>query len=117
MSEDKKDIIRIKHILDSIALLDQHLSDVSEENFLRSDLLVNLAARQIAIIGEAMDNLSDAFRVSHPTLPYRETKDMRNFLIHEYFDASDKVVWDTYKADISSLKRELEKLSGEVENC
>ena len=45
MSEDKKDIIRVKHILDAIMLLDQHLSDVSEEEFLQSDLLINLAAR------------------------------------------------------------------------
>lgn len=111
MSEDKKDNIRVKHILDAIALLDLHLGNVSEEKFLQSDLLINLAARQIAIIGEAMDSLSDEFHEKHPDLPYQEAKDMRNFLIHEYFDVSDKVVWDTYKADILSLKLKLEEIS------
>ncbi len=110
MSEDKKDSIRVKHILDAIALLDQHLGSVSEEEFLQNDLLINLAARQIAIIGEAMDSFSSEFRGKYPDLPYQEAKDMRNFLIHEYFDVSDKIVWDTYKEDISFLKAELEKI-------
>ncbi|MFZ2299632.1 MAG: HepT-like ribonuclease domain-containing protein [Candidatus Moraniibacteriota bacterium] len=110
MSEDKKDSIRVKHILDAIALLDRHLGGVSEEEFLQNDLLINLAARQIAIIGEAMDSLSSEFRDQHPDLPYRKAKDMRNFLIHEYFDVSDRIVWDTYKADILSLKPTLEEI-------
>lgn len=110
MSENKKDTIRIKHILDAIALLDQHLGSVSEKEFLQNDLLINLAARQIAIIGEAMDSLSDEFRKSYPDLPYREAKDMRNFLVHEYFDVTHKVVWDTYKDDIPVMKLKLEKI-------
>lgn len=107
MSEDKKDSIRVKHIFDAIALLDRHLGSVSEEEFLHSDLLINLAARQIAVIGEAMDSLSSEFHEKYPDLPYQEAKDMRNFLIHEYFDVTDKVVWDTYKEDLSKLKEVL----------
>ena len=30
--------------------------------------------------------------------------DMRNFLIHEYFGRNTKVVWDTCKNDLPSLK-------------
>lgn len=109
MSEDKKDLVRVKHILDAMALLDQYLGEVSEEEFLHSDLLINLAARQIAIIGEAMDSFSVEFREKYADLPYQKAKDMRNFLIHEYFDVSDKIVWDTYKEDIPLLKSGLEK--------
>lgn len=111
MSENKKDIIRVKHILDAIALVDQYLSNIMEKEFLQNDLLINLAARQIAIIGEAMDSLSEEFRKSYPDLPYREAKDMRNFLVHEYFDVTHKVVWDTYKDDIPLIKSKLEKIS------
>jgi uncharacterized protein with HEPN domain len=31
-------------------------------------------------------------------------KDMRNFLIHEYFGVNTKVVWDTCKNDVPALK-------------
>jgi len=83
---------------------------------LHNDLLINLAARQIALIGEAMDSLSSEFREKYPDLPYQEAKDMRNFLIHEYFDVSDKIVWDTYKADILSIKLKFEKIQQPLED-
>ncbi|MBI2439472.1 MAG: DUF86 domain-containing protein [Candidatus Moranbacteria bacterium] len=111
MSENEKDCIRVKHILDAITLLDRHLGDISEEEFLKNDLFVNLAVRQIAVIGEAMDSFSKEFREKHIFLPYQEAKDMRNFLIHEYFDVSNKVVWDTYKVDICPLRKKLEEIS------
>jgi len=31
-------------------------------------------------------------------------KDMRNFLIHKYFGVNTKVVWDTCKTDVLTLK-------------
>ncbi|OGI15074.1 MAG: hypothetical protein A2878_00590 [Candidatus Moranbacteria bacterium RIFCSPHIGHO2_01_FULL_54_31] len=83
---------------------------------MHNDLLINLAARQIALIGEAMDSLSSEFREKYPDLPYQEAKDMRNFLIHEYFDVSDKIVWDTYKADILSIKLKFEKIQQPLED-
>lgn len=38
-------------------------------------------------------------------------RDMRNFLIHEYFGVNTKVVWDTCWNDIPKLKEIIEKLS------
>jgi uncharacterized protein with HEPN domain len=37
-------------------------------------------------------------------------KDMRNFLIYEYFGVNPKVVWDTCKNDIPALKTFIEKV-------
>lgn len=110
MTGNKQDNLRVHHILDAIELIDRHLTGVSEEDFFQNELLINLAAMQMAIIGEAMDNLSDDFRKSHPHLPYRDAKDMRNYLIHEYFGVSFSVLWKTYQEDLPVLKRELSGL-------
>jgi len=32
-------------------------------------------------------------------------KDMRNFLIHQYFGVNTKVVWDTCRQDLPRLKK------------
>lgn len=110
MNTHKKDITRVRHMLDAIELLNKHLSSATEDNFLRDDLLNNLAARQISIVGEAMGNLSQEFRIQYPDLPYQDAKKMRNFLIHEYFDVTNRIVWETYRDDIPALKAHLEAI-------
>ena len=110
MSDNEKDNVRLKHVHDAFVTINRHLDGVSEESFRNDELLVNLLARQLSIIGEAMDSLSGAFKKQHPDLPYREAKDMRNFIIYEYFGISEKVLWDTYKKNLPHLKAVLSKI-------
>jgi uncharacterized protein with HEPN domain len=63
---NKKDAVRIKHILEAIETIGRHPDGLSEEEFFRDELLTNLAARQLSVIGEAMDSLSWEFKESHP---------------------------------------------------
>jgi uncharacterized protein with HEPN domain len=105
-----KDAIRVRHVLDAIKTLDRHLKNISEEQFVADELLINLAARQFSVIGEAMNSPSEEFRMLHPELPYREANDMRNFIIHEYFDVSCYTLWQTYKENIPALRAQLEAL-------
>jgi len=35
---------------------------------------------------------------------------MRNFIVHEYFKASDKIVWDTVQVDLPLLPALLENI-------
>jgi uncharacterized protein with HEPN domain len=65
---------------------------------------VDAVVRELEIIGEASNNLSPDFRPQHPHMLWRRMTDMRNFLIHEYFGRNTKVVWDTCKNDLPSLK-------------
>ena len=110
MSENEKDSVRLQHISDALATIERHLDGVSAEVFHSDELLVNLLARQLSIIGEALDCLSEAFKQQNPDFPYRDAKDMRNFLIHEYFGVSEKVLWDTYKKNIPHLKKMLTEI-------
>ena len=114
MNEYKRDIVRIRHILDAIATLDKYLSDCSREEFFKDELLTNMAARQISIVGEAMDVFSSEFRSEYPDLPYRDAKDMRNFLVHEYFDVTDDALWETYEKNIPGLKQRLREILEQI---
>lgn len=99
-----KDLLRVRHILDAIETLNRHLEGVSEEDFVGNELLTNLVAMQITIIGEALAALSEDFRKAYPDLPYRNAKDMRNYVIHEYFDVSYHVLWQAYEEDLPKLQ-------------
>lgn len=52
----------LRHILESIKLLEKYLKGVSKETFLNSTAKQDLAARRLEIIGEAVKNLPPFFQ-------------------------------------------------------
>lgn len=106
----ENDLVYLKHILEAIGKIENYLGDVSYQEFTRNDMMVDAVVRELEIIGEAASNLSDGFKEQHPQFPLRESADMRNFLIHEYFGVNTKVVWDTCKIDLPELSEQVKEL-------
>jgi len=100
----KDDRLYLGHIRDAIAKIEKYLADVQFEAFSANDMMVDAVIRELAIIGEATNNLSENFRKVHPEIPFRDIIDMRNILIHNYAGVSTKIVWDTYKHNLPDLK-------------
>lgn len=98
------DLTYIRHALDSIEKIEIFLGGADYEGFSTNDMMASAVARELEIIGEAVNNLSQEFKDKHQDIPFRDISDMRNFLIHEYFGVNLKVVWDTCKEDIPALK-------------
>jgi uncharacterized protein with HEPN domain len=100
----KSDSTYLAHILEAIQTIQDYLEGVSYEQFESNKMIADAVVRELEIIGEASNNLSADFRGRHPDILWRRMKDMRNFLIHEYFGVNTKVVWDTCKNDLPSLR-------------
>jgi uncharacterized protein with HEPN domain len=64
----------------------------------------------IEVIGEASRALSEAFRESHPQIPWRDIIGMRHILIHHYFDVDVDAVWTAVERDIPNLRHEIERI-------
>ena len=62
----------------------------------------------VMIIGEAANMLTKEFRDENQDTPWRDIIDMRNVLVHGYYIASPKFVWDTYVNDLPILKQQVE---------
>lgn len=92
------------HIQDSINSIKEFLGDMDYETFAKNKMAIDATVREIEIIGEASNNLSDNFKKSHPQIPFRDIIDMRNFVAHEYFGVNTQVVWDTCKNDLPELE-------------
>jgi uncharacterized protein with HEPN domain len=100
----KSDSTYLAHIREAIETIQDYLECLSYEQFESNKMAMDAVVRELEIIGEASNNLSADFRARHPDMLWRRMKDMRNFLIHEYFGVNAKVVWDTCKNDLPSLK-------------
>jgi len=67
----------------------------------------------LIVIGEAATKVMDQhpdFANSHPTVPWKSMRGMRNRIAHGYFDINLDVVWDTVKTALPELTEQLRKL-------
>ena len=111
----KNDKTYLTHIHDAIGCIEQYLQGVTYDHFASDRMMMDATVRELEIIGEASKNLSDYFRDENPQIPWRQMRDTRNFLIHEYFGVNTKVIWDTCKNDLPELKNLIDKILASVQ--
>ena len=108
------DRARIEHMLQGIERIRDAMKDVSEEEFLRSRILLDAMSFNFAILGEAANKVSDRLQADHPEIPWGDIIGMRNILIHDYVKPQPKYMWDAYRNDLDSLKDHLLEILKEL---
>jgi uncharacterized protein with HEPN domain len=102
--------VYLSHIMHSIYAIENYLQGVSKEEFLNSEEKQDLISRRLEIIGEAVKQLPEDFKQDHEEVPWRDIGDMRNVLIHVYFDVDYTIVWKTATELVPQLKKQIENL-------
>lgn len=108
MKKDPK--IFLIHILNSIHLVERYTKELTKEQLYSSEEKQDLITRRLEIIGEATKNIPETFKKDHPEIPWQDIADMRNVLIHQYFEVDYDIVWKTIEESIPLLKKQIEAL-------
>lgn len=95
----------LRHILESIKWIENDVENLSEEEFLANVPIQDAVVRRIEIIGEAVRNVPVDLKQAHPETPWQDIADMRNKLIHEYFEVDLELVWEVVKRDLPPFKK------------
>ena len=114
MREQSRNIERLRHIVDSIAHIEDFLRGKSLEQMKDDVMCYHAVVYNIMIIGEAANMLTNDFRDHHHEIPWRQIIDMRNVLVHGYYTTSPLFVWETYTNDLPLLKQQIEKFISEL---
>ena len=82
----------------------------------RSDLesdqmLLFAVVRAIEMLGEAATRVSEDVRSASHEIPWLAITDMRNRLIHGYFDIDVDIVWNTASIEIPALLDDLRRIA------
>jgi uncharacterized protein with HEPN domain len=63
----------------------------------------------LIIIGEAATKVADTypqFAETHPQVPWRSMRGMRNRIAHGYFDINLEIVWETVQSALPKLLKQ-----------
>ncbi len=95
---------RIDDILEAIADIRRDAEGLDAESFERSPAVVRACLFSLVVIGEAVKRLPDDVTAARPDVPWRDIAGLRNLVVHEYFRADPKLVWDVIAGDLDALE-------------
>lgn len=105
----KDDRVYLNHILESIQRIARY-TEGGHEAFAGSELIQDGVIRNLQTLGQSTLKLSDAFRASHPEIPWRGIIGFRNVLVHDYLGVNVERVWEIVERDLPDLKQKVENL-------
>jgi uncharacterized protein with HEPN domain len=106
MSE-RNNVILLGDIAEAIQNIFEFTKGLSFENY-SSDIKTRHAVEHnFMIIGEAVSRLPDNFKQTHTEINWRQVKDFRNVIVHDYFGIDNNIVWDIIQLNLADLLQDV----------
>jgi uncharacterized protein with HEPN domain len=104
------DKARINHIWDAIIEVETYLLGSDLEGFMKNSMMRFACIKQMEIIGEAADHISDETKTKFSDIEWAQIIGMRNVFVHEYFGVDTHIVWEIIKNDLPILKKRIHEI-------
>ena len=107
MREANKNIIRLEHIVQAIERIKRYTLGKRFDDLVKDDMMYYAVVKNIEIIGEAANLLTNEFKSEHPDTQWKLITGMRNYIVHEYFQVDNTVIWDVIQNDLPYLEAQI----------
>ncbi len=97
---------------EAIGNINDFTKDISFDTY-QTDLKTKHAVeRNFSIIGEAVARIDKTpSKISlHVTVDWRQVKDFRNIIVHDYFGIDDTIVWDIIHLSLTQLEKDIRNI-------
>jgi len=81
------------------------------DDFIADRKTVDAVVRNLIIIGEASVHIPEEICMAYADIPWQDMRAMRNFVVHEYFGVSNRILWDTVQIDLPPLVPVLKEIT------
>ena len=109
------DKVRLQHILDAILEIENYSLNTDFSGFMKNSMMRFACIKQMEIIGEAGNHVSDEAKANFSTIEWSQIIGMRNVFVHEYFGVDPKLVWEIIKVDLPGLKEKVIEIINSIE--
>ncbi len=114
MKSSLSDRVRLQHIQDAILEIVSYTKDISFNEFQSNSMILFASVKQLEIIGEAANKITENFQNSYKEIDWRSIIGLRNLLVHEYFGIDEEIVWGIIKKDIPKLQKEIKQILEQI---
>ena len=108
MSNDNLALQTIVESIDKITLYSGVSS--SADNFYHDTKSFDATMIHFINIGEMIDRVSNKVKDTYPTIPWRDIKDFRNLVTHNYFGIDADEIWDIIVNHLPKLKIDISEI-------
>ena len=115
MREPIRDRGRLEHMQAAIDRVMNYMEGKSLDDLGEGSIAYYGIVKNIEIIGEAANMLSADFIDEHPETPWKIIVKMRHYIVHEYFNIDNDVVWEVLNNDLPELSQQINKYLSETD--
>lgn len=109
----------LDHIQQAAGNASAFVEGLSLADFMQDKRTQHAVTMSLIIIGEAAAKLMDShadFVRSHPEVPWRAMRGMRNRVAHGYFDLELQVIWATVQEELPRLRQQMVELGARTDD-
>lgn len=110
MRPEERDLAYLWDMLQAARDIVSFVDGKTFKKFEKDKLTRFAVERQLLVIGEAANHLSESFQKAHPTIPWKKIIGLRNILAHDYGEILTERVWFTALNHIPELISQIEPL-------
>ncbi len=105
----KDNRVYIEHMLMCIEKINRY-TEGSKEKFFDSPLLQDAVIRNLQVLAESSQRISDDLKRIHAEVAWRDISGFRNILVHDYLGIDCDTIWSVVEQDIPALYKSLKKM-------
>ena len=111
MDNIKSDKYYIKQILDDIDKIIKYTSNVSYDDFIDDEQLIDAILFRLIQMTENIKKLSTSFKEEYNSISWNDIVGFRNRIVHDYGKTDYTIVYEVVSNDIPKLKETLLKIN------
>ena len=103
------DRVLLEHIRSRIARIQEYTGG-NRARFYESNLVEDAVLRNLQVIAESTQRLSDQLKATEPGVSWRAISGFRNVLVHDYFGIDVDAVWSVVEVDLPVLSAAIQRM-------
>lgn len=115
MSDKRDPILLLEDMLTCAERILKYTEGMHYNEFINSQITMDAVVRNFEIIGEASSNFDSDFKIINGEIPWKQLKNLRNRMIHDYTGVDYEIVWDLIQNHLEELKLQVQNVLNKIQ--